>query len=142
EPAVDRAGLLRAALVGFRGRRQDVVAHDFAEHLHLPAKCGLVKLCDSLRIVVRHLEVNHRIHVRLLFLNSTHRTFYESDGGVVRVASVASVQTVLAASRMASQRPLIASLMGRISMATPNGRAGCFEKDAMASFKSLSARTI
>src|SRR5262245_22384102 len=42
---------------------------------------------------------------------------------------------------LASHRLLISSSMGRISMATPKGSAGCFDSMATASFKSLSART-
>src|SRR5262245_49463616 len=62
EAAVDRPGRLRSTLVRRRRRRQHVVAHAFAEQLHPPAERRFVELGHSSRAVVRHLEVNDRIH--------------------------------------------------------------------------------
>jgi hypothetical protein len=56
------AWLLRAALVRFGGRGNDIVAHLLPKHLRLPAKSVLVKLRHALAIVVGHFEVCDRVH--------------------------------------------------------------------------------
>ena len=62
ETAIDRARLLRTALIGFGRRRKDVIAHIFAKHLRLPSKCRRIKLCHPLTVVVWHLKMNDWIH--------------------------------------------------------------------------------
>src|SRR5688572_24274518 len=67
ESAVDHPGLLRHAVGRALGRPgQDVVTHLLAQLRHLPSERCLVELRQAGRIVVRHLEVNNGIHVRLL----------------------------------------------------------------------------
>src|SRR5262249_15779778 len=62
EAAIDRARLLRPALVRFGRRGNDIVAHLLPKHLCLPAKYVLVELRHALAVVVGHFEVNDRVH--------------------------------------------------------------------------------
>src|SRR5262249_37367624 len=62
EAAIDRAWLLRTALISFGRRGNDIVAHLLPKHPRLPAKRLLVELRHALAVVVGHFEVNDRVH--------------------------------------------------------------------------------
>src|SRR5262245_47773399 len=51
------------ALISFGGRGNDIVAHLLAQHSLLPAKRISIEIRHALAVVVRHFEVNDRIHL-------------------------------------------------------------------------------
>src|SRR5262249_22278193 len=62
EAAIDRAWLLRTALISFGRGGNDIVAHLLPKHPRLPAKRVPVELRHALAVVVGHFEVNDRVH--------------------------------------------------------------------------------
>src|SRR5262245_56114782 len=62
EAAIDRAWLLRTALISFGRRGNDIVAHLLPKHPRLPAKRVPVELRHALAVVVGHFEVYDRVH--------------------------------------------------------------------------------
>jgi hypothetical protein len=47
---------------GFGGGGENIIANAGAEHLRLPAQCGLIKFRHRYPVLVGHPKVNHGIH--------------------------------------------------------------------------------